>query len=40
MIDNNIDLHPNGHLKVTAWGTKEFALLDPNFNLLTFGQAL
>ena len=40
MHDNKIEIHPNGHLKVTAWGTKEFALLDPDFNLLTFGQAL
>lgn len=40
MIDNKIEIHTNGHLKITAWGTKEFALLDPDFNFLTFGQAL
>lgn len=40
MIDNKIDIHPNGHLKAMPWGNKEFALLDPDFNLLTFGETL
>jgi catechol 2,3-dioxygenase-like lactoylglutathione lyase family enzyme len=38
MIDNKIEIHPNGHLKLMPWGNKEFALLDPDHNLLTFGQ--
>lgn len=40
MIDNKVDIHPNGHLKSMPWGNKEFALLDPDNNLLTFGQSL
>ncbi|MGB3775037.1 MAG: VOC family protein, partial [Leeuwenhoekiella sp.] len=31
---------PNGQLKTKAWGQKEFSILDPDFNLLTFGQNL
>jgi hypothetical protein len=31
-------IHPNGGLQVKPWGQKEFALLDPDNNLLTFGQ--
>ncbi|TKC05533.1 VOC family protein [Pedobacter polaris] len=29
-----------GHLHVKPWGQKEFALLDPDHNSLTFGQSL
>jgi len=29
-----------GRLEVKPWGQKEFALLDPNGTLLTFGEAL
>ena len=36
--DKKTDIHPNGHLQVKPWGQKEFALLDPDNNLLTFGQ--
>lgn len=35
---DNIPIHPNGHLQTKPWGQKEFALLDPDNNLLTFGQ--
>ncbi len=38
MLDNNVDIHPNGKLQVKPWGQKEFSLLDPDSNLLTFGQ--
>jgi catechol 2,3-dioxygenase-like lactoylglutathione lyase family enzyme len=31
-------LHPAGELQTKPWGMKEFALLDPDNNLLTFGQ--
>ena len=31
-------IHPNGALQTKPWGQKEFALLDPDNNLLTFGQ--
>jgi hypothetical protein len=31
-------MHPNGKLEIKPWGVKEFAILDPNHTLLTFGQ--
>ncbi|TXI77309.1 MAG: VOC family protein [Flavobacteriales bacterium] len=33
-------IHPNGGLRTKPWGQREFALLDPDHNLLTFGEAL
>lgn len=39
-LDNKVIIHPNGHLAFKPWGQKEFALLDPDYNLLTFGQSL
>lgn len=35
-----VGLHPAGHLETKPWGQKEFAMLDPDSNLLTFGQAI
>ena len=29
-------VHPNGQLEDKPWGTREFAVLDPDNNLLTF----
>lgn len=40
LLDKKISIHPNGHLQTKPWGQKEFALLDPDNNLLTFGQAV
>tara|TARA_R110002073_G_scaffold14554_2_gene59357 strand:+ start:40118 stop:40468 length:351 start_codon:yes stop_codon:yes gene_type:complete len=40
MIDNKIAIHPNSPLQTKPWGQKEFALLDPDSNLLTFGQSI
>jgi hypothetical protein len=40
LLDKKISIHPNGHLAVKPWGQKEFALLDPDNNLLTFGQSI
>lgn len=40
LLDNKVEIHPNGHLEIKPWGQKEFALLDPDRNLLTFGQSL
>jgi len=40
MLDNEIEIHPNGALQTKPWGQKEFALLDPDSNLLTFGQSI
>ncbi|HMP32072.1 MAG TPA: VOC family protein [Saprospiraceae bacterium] len=39
-LDNRISIHPNGHLQTKPWGQREFALLDPDNNLLTFGQSI
>lgn len=38
LLDHKIPIHPNGALASKPWGQKEFALLDPDSNLLTFGQ--
>jgi hypothetical protein len=38
--DKNVSIHPNGNLEIKPWGQKEFSLLDPDNNLLTFGQAI
>jgi hypothetical protein len=40
LLDKNTGIHPNGHLQVKPWGQKEFSLLDPDNNLLTFGQGV
>lgn len=40
LLENKIAIHPNGQLETKPWGQKEFALLDPDNNLLTFGQTL
>ena len=39
-LDENVPIHPNGQLETKPWGQKEFSLLDPDYNLLTFGQSL
>lgn len=33
-------IHPDGGLQIKPWGQKEFAMLDPDSNLLTFGQGV
>jgi catechol 2,3-dioxygenase-like lactoylglutathione lyase family enzyme len=38
LLDRLIAIHPNGPLHIKPWGQKEFSLLDPDNNLLTFGQ--
>jgi len=38
MIENKTEIHPNGSIQTKPWGQKEFSLLDPDNNLLTFGQ--
>lgn len=40
MLDNSVAIHPNGHLQTKPWGQREFALLDPDWNLLTFGEGV
>lgn len=39
-LDNGTPIHPNGPLQVKPWGQKEFSILDPDSNLLTFGQGI
>lgn len=39
LVSRKISIHPNGHLETKPWGQKEFSLLDPDHNLLTFGQS-
>lgn len=38
LLEKGISIHPAGHLQIKPWGQKEFSLLDPDNNLLTFGQ--
>jgi catechol 2,3-dioxygenase-like lactoylglutathione lyase family enzyme len=40
LLDQNIPIHPNGHLARKPWGQTEFSLLDPDHNLLTFGEGI
>ena len=39
-LEHKIAIHPNGKLETKPWGQREFALLDPDKNLLTFGQGV
>ena len=40
LIENKTEIHPNGKLQSKPWGQKEFAVLDPDSNLLTFGESI
>lgn len=40
LLDNKVFIHPHGLLETKPWGQREFALLDPDNNLLTFGQTI
>ncbi|MBI1184668.1 VOC family protein [bacterium] len=35
--NRGVEIHPQGSLQTKPWGLKEFSLLDPDHNLLTFG---
>lgn len=39
-LAKEIEIHPNGKLEVKAWNQKEFSILDPDNNLITFGESL
>jgi hypothetical protein len=39
-LDRKVEIHPNGHLEQKPWRQIEFSLLDPDHNLLTFGQSV
>jgi len=40
LLDAKTRIHPNGQLETKPWGQKEFSVLDPDTNLLTFGQSI
>jgi hypothetical protein len=40
VIEKNLTLPKAGHLAIKPWLQKEFSLLDPDHNLLTFGQSI
>lgn len=40
LLNNGVAIHPAGHLETKPWGQQEFSILDPDTNLLTFGQAV
>lgn len=40
LLNSNIAIHPNGKLTTKPWGQREFSILDPDNNLLTFGQSI
>ena len=39
-LDKKLSIHPNGKLEKKSWGQKEFSMLDPDHNLLTFGESI
>jgi catechol 2,3-dioxygenase-like lactoylglutathione lyase family enzyme len=39
-LNSQVPIHPNGKLSMKTWGQKEFAILDPDHNLLTFGETI
>ena len=40
LMKKGVVIHPNGPLQIKPWGQKEFSLLDPDHNLLTFGEVI
>ena len=40
LVAKKTPIHPNGPLEIKPWGQKEFSILDPDNNLLTFGQSI
>jgi hypothetical protein len=40
LLEKQTSIHPNGQLEIKPWGQKEFSVLDPDSNLLTFGQSI
>ncbi len=39
-LDKKLSMPEAGHLQMKPWQQKEFSLLDPDNNLLTFGQSI
>jgi hypothetical protein len=40
LLEKGLKIHPSGQLQMKPWGQKEFSMLDPDNNLLTFGQSI
>ena len=40
LLKMKTEIHPNGDLQTKPWGQREFSVLDPDHNLLTFGQSI
>ena len=40
VLDRKTKIHPNGPLEIKPWRQKEFSILDPDSNLLTFGESI
>ncbi len=40
LINAGVAIHPNGQLTIKPWGQYEFSILDPDNNLLTFGESI
>lgn len=40
LLDRRVPIHPNAPLQTKPWGQREFSLVDPDGNLLTFGQSV
>ncbi|HRG33045.1 MAG: VOC family protein [Saprospiraceae bacterium] len=40
LMDNKVNIHPQGSLQKKPWGQQEFSVLDPDHNLITFGQSI
>ena len=40
LLEKKTAIHPRGRLEVKPWGQREFSILDPDHNLLTFGQQI
>lgn len=38
VLDQKVNMPEAGYLEMKHWGQKEFSILDPDHNLLTFGQ--
>lgn len=39
-LDKKLKIHPAAPLQLKPWGQKEFAMLGPDNNLLTFGETI
>ena len=40
MLDNKTTMPQLGRLETKPWGQKEFSIIDPDHNLLTFGEGV